>query len=119
MLLELAPFQPRLAEAAERLWDLLGIFRRHYLDPAFGGSNSLKNVLPVLLPGMSYATLEIRDGEEAQIGWEHLIELPPGGEKRRLEQGLRAYCRQDTLAMVEIYRLLRRGAETNAMRAEA
>ena len=95
-----------LQAAAGRLWDLLAVFREHYLDPAFGGSNSLKNVLPVLLPAFSYEGLEVANGEEAQAAWECLTGLPEGEEKRRLADALRAYCRQDSLAMVEIYRFL-------------
>jgi hypothetical protein len=95
-----------LESAAGRLWDLLIVFREHYRDPAFGGSNSLKNVLPVLLPGFSYEGLEVASGEEAQVAWEQLIVLPEGPEKRRVADALRAYCRQDSLAMLEIYRFL-------------
>jgi hypothetical protein len=97
-----------LTEAAGRLWDLLAIFRRHYLDPAFGGSNSLKSVLPVLLPGSSYEGLEVASGEEAQVAWERLVELPEGAEKQRLAAALRAYCRQDTLSLVNIVKFLQR-----------
>jgi hypothetical protein len=99
----------KLEAAAGRLWDLLGIFRNHYLDPAFGGSNSLKSVLPVLLPGFSYEGLEVAGGEEAMAAWERLLRLPEGEEKRRLDAALRAYCRQDSLALVEIYRFLTAG----------
>jgi hypothetical protein len=112
VLQELAAFlEPgRLAAALEaasgRLWDLLAIFREHYQDPAFGGSNSLKSVLPALLPAFSYEGLEVANGEEAQAAWERLIGLPEGPEKSRLAEALRAYCRQDSLAMVEIYRFL-------------
>jgi hypothetical protein len=101
------PLASALASAAGRLWDLLAIFREHYLDPAFGGSNSLKSVLPALLPAFSYAGMEVAGGEEAQAAWERLLALPRGAEKLRLEAALRAYCRQDTLAMEEIYRHLR------------
>ena len=95
-----------LEAAAGRLWDLLAVFREHYLDPAFGGSNSLKNVLPVLLPAFSYEGLEVANGEEAQAAWACLTGLPEGEQKRHLANALRAYCRQDSLAMVEIYRFL-------------
>ena len=101
------PLSKALEKAASRLWDLLGIFKDHYLDPAFGGSNSLKKVLPVLLPGFSYEGLEVAGGEEAQVAWERLIGLPEAEERHRLSAALRAYCRQDSLAMVEIYRFLK------------
>jgi hypothetical protein len=113
VLLELAaflgpgPLASALQAASGRLWDLLAVFRDHYLDPAFGGSNSLKSVLPVLLPAFSYEGLEVASGEEAQAAWERLMGLPEGAEKRRLADALRAYCRQDSRAMVEIYRFLK------------
>lgn len=105
-----------LASAADRLWDLLGIFRSYYFDPAFGGSNSLKDVLPALLPGFSYDSLQIQNGEQALLAWNRLIDLEDGQEKRSLAAALKQYCRQDTLAMVEIYRLLRRKSAQNAFR---
>jgi hypothetical protein len=100
------PQAAALEAAASRLWDLLAIFRDHYLDPAFGGSNSLKNVLPALLPAFGYDGLGVAGGEEAMAAWELLVRLPEGAEKRSLEAALRAYCRQDSLAMVEIYGFL-------------
>jgi hypothetical protein len=95
-----------LQAASGRLWDLLAVFREHYLDPAFGGSNSLKSVLPVLLPSFSYDGLEVTNGEEAQVAWERMTGLPEGPEKQRLADALRAYCCQDSLAMVQIHRFL-------------
>jgi hypothetical protein len=98
-----------LLATAARLWDLLEVFRSHYQDPAFGGSNSIKSVLPVLVPGMSYESLAVQDGTAAQAAWNRLLrEQSPGG-RWELEAALRAYCTQDSLAMVEIYRVLLRG----------
>jgi hypothetical protein len=92
----------------ERLWDLLEIFRRYYQDPAFGGSNSIKNVLPVLVPKLSYEALEVQDGTEAQAAWNRMLASKSLPQRKRLEAALRTYCRQDSLAMVEIFRVLRR-----------
>jgi hypothetical protein len=105
-----------LLDMAARLWDLLEIFRRHYADPRFAGSLSIKNVLPVLVPRLSYDTLAVRNGSDAQAVWNRLIGLEEGEEKARLARGLEAYCRQDTLAMVEIYRVLVRGAAAAALK---
>ena len=44
-----------------RFWDLENVFR-HYKDPGFLGRTSLKNVLPVLVPNMSYDNLDIIEG---------------------------------------------------------
>jgi len=55
---------------------------------------------------MSYENLDVRDGTEAQVAWNEMIRLPEGAEKNRLINELKKYCSQDTLAMVEIHRIL-------------
>jgi hypothetical protein len=106
----LAVQQPQWQEAllgmAERLWDLLDIFRLYYFDSAFGGSNSIKNVLPVLVPDLSYEELEVQDGTEAQIAWNELLYLEDCEEKDQRLSALKQYCRLDSLAMVEIFKVL-------------
>jgi hypothetical protein len=99
-------FEQVLKDMIGRIRDLLELFRLYYLDPAFRGSNSIKNVLPVLVPGMSYEDLEVRDGTEAQMAWNRMIFLEPCPERRRLQAALLSYCRQDSLAMVEIFKVL-------------
>jgi CRISPR/Cas system-associated exonuclease Cas4 (RecB family) len=98
----------RLAHMAARLWDQLDIFRHHYRHHGFGGSNSLKSVLPVMAPGLTYESLAIQDGVQAQAVWEAMIGCPSRVEKERLVQQLRDYCALDTQAMVEIHRVLAR-----------
>ena len=95
-----------LSSIADRLWDQLVIFRNHYTDYRFGGSNSLKSVLPVIVPSMSYENLGVSDGGEAQVTWNELIRLPEGSEKNKLVKDMKEYCGQDTWAMVEIHRKL-------------
>ncbi len=95
-----------LLSIAARLWDQLIIFKRYYHHPDFGKSISLKNVLPVVVPHLSYRNLTIRKGDVAQLAWQQLITLPDGPEKERLTADLKAYCGLDTLAMVELHRVL-------------
>ncbi len=90
----------------KRFWDQLNIFRRHYSDYRFKGSNGLKSVLPVVVPGMDYSNLEVQEGSQAQVVWKQMIDLPESGKKDTLIQQLREYCRLDTLAMVEIQKML-------------
>ncbi|MFQ6614604.1 MAG: DUF2779 domain-containing protein [Fidelibacterota bacterium] len=90
----------------QRGWDQLLSFRKYYTDYRFKGSNSLKGVLPVLVPGMNYESLEVSNGTEAQVAWNEMIRLQPGLEKERLVRDLLTYCGQDTLAMVEIHKRL-------------
>ena len=96
---------PLLAIVA-RLWDQLNIFKKHYRDYRFGGSNSLKSVLPVIAPSLSYQALAVQNGEQAQVVWEKMIEERDTAVKTQLADQLRAYCHLDTLAMVEIHRTL-------------
>ena len=108
---ELAQALPELAEPLGRLTgrfaDLLDVFRNHYFDPAFKGSNSIKSVLPVLCPDLSYAGLDVRNGQDAQAAWARLIAAEDPEEKKRLSKALKEYCGLDTMAMVRLYRSLR------------
>jgi CRISPR/Cas system-associated exonuclease Cas4 (RecB family) len=90
----------------KRLWDQLAIFRKYYTDFRFGGSNSIKDVLPVLIPAMNYQNLEVGAGGEAQVAWNEMIRMPQSPEKDKLIHDLKIYCGQDTMAMVEIHKFL-------------
>ncbi len=96
-----------LNSVIERLYDQLEIIKRHYRHPDFGNSNSLKSVLPVLIPELGYEELDVREGNQAQAVWNIMIRTEDAREKERMIEALRAYCKTDTLAMVEIHRLLR------------
>ncbi|MFQ5420687.1 MAG: DUF2779 domain-containing protein, partial [Anaerolineae bacterium] len=99
-------YADRLTSMADRLWDQLPIFRRHYRDYRFGKSNSLKSVLPVMAPELSYKLLDVQNGTQAQAVWEEMIGEGDTAVKAQLADQLRAYCHLDTLAMVEIHRML-------------
>ncbi|MEZ4594250.1 MAG: hypothetical protein R3D55_24375 [Chloroflexota bacterium] len=90
---------------ADRLWDQLPIFRQHYRDYRFGKSNSLKAVLPVIVPRLSYA-IDVSNGTQAQVVWEAMIGEGETAVKQQMIQQLKEYCHLDTLAMVEIHRAL-------------
>jgi hypothetical protein len=96
-----------LQQIADRLWDQLPIFRKHYRDYRFGTSNSLKNVLPVVAPQLSYDALAVQNGVQAQVLWEEMVETADAALKDKLAADLLAYCKLDTLAMVEIHGVLR------------
>jgi hypothetical protein len=85
-----------------RTVDLEQIVDDHVYFANFKGKTSIKVVLPVLVPELGYADLEISDGEAATVAFRSMIEGRP-----ELRQPLLDYCKQDTLAMVEIYRALR------------
>ena len=63
-----------LESIIDRLWDQLVIFQNHYNHPDFRGSNSLKDVLPVLVPRLCYEDLDVvQDGLAAQAVWDMMI----------------------------------------------
>lgn len=108
---ELFPELARPLRSVERrIVDLLPIVRDHVYHPDFGGSFSLKRVLPALVPGMSHAGLAIHEGAAAAAELERLLlhETELGdAERAELRQALLSYCRLDTLAMLRIVERLR------------
>jgi len=75
--------------------------RKHVYHPEFAGSYSIKNVLPALVPGMTYEGMEVGNGTDAGVAWEKLVRGgldQPGRDK--IKKALLDYCGQDTLAMV-------------------
>jgi hypothetical protein len=107
ILKELSEHLPGCAARLEgfrgRVVDLEQIIRRHFYHPAFGGSFSLKAVLPALVPEMDYGSLAIRDGSQAACDYLRMIDpQTPPGEQAFIRESLLAYCAQDTLAMVRI-----------------
>lgn len=97
---------PALESIIERFWDLLEIFKNHYMHPDFLGSNSLKAVLPVLVPLLDYQDLAVRDGTEAQATWNLMLSTENETNKNEWIRRLKEYCKTDTLATVEIYNTL-------------
>ncbi len=112
----LAEAFPDLATALRdiegRIVDLLPITRKHFYHPDQRGSWSIKRVVAALLPAMSYAELEVGDGNAAQLAWLDIVDPSTPAERRQmLHDALRTYCERDTLAMVELLRCLRGGTE--------
>jgi hypothetical protein len=109
---ELASWLPaytdRIRGIQRRLWDLLPVVRNHVYHPAFGGSFSLKAVLPALVPDMTYEGMEVPDGLAAGLAWESMISGPcSGAERQQKRKALLDYCRQDTLALFRLLEGLR------------
>ena len=91
----------------QRIFDLKVIFQKDYLHPDFQGSASIKKVLPVLLPELSYKDLQIQDGTMAMTEWEKTLSDDLSSEDiEEKRKALLEYCKLDTLAMVKIYKLL-------------
>src|SRR5437763_15573989 len=90
---------------ADNLVDLQPIVRENVYDVKFGGSFSIKKVLPALVPDLGYDDLPIGEAETASV---QLARVIFGGttihpeEREELRQALRAYCKRDTEAMVAL-----------------
>jgi len=74
------------------------------VHPEFRGSCSIKKVLPVLVPELSYKDLEIQEGGTASLKWFNVARGGvTGEEKDQILKDLLKYCELDTLAMVRIW----------------
>lgn len=72
------------------------------------GSASIKKVLPVLVPNLSYEKLDIQEGGAASDTWNRIVSNEFLKEEKDFkEKSLKKYCELDTLAMVEIYNKLK------------
>jgi hypothetical protein len=104
--------QGALQSILDRICDLIGPFKnRDILDPGFLGSASLKAVLPVLVPEMTYEGMEIGEGAAASLAYVKLLDPQvPKAQKEKIRKDLLAYCGQDTWAMVRIFEVLKKKA---------
>lgn len=93
-----------LLQIEQRLWDLADAFRKGlWAEPKFLGSWSIKKVLPVLVPDMTYDGMFIADGVAAMQAYAKLMDpATTPAERAGIMTALRIYCGQDTLAMVRI-----------------
>lgn len=108
---DLPGYAERIEPLIVRLWDLYQVVYKHYYHYKMRGSYSIKKVLPVLVPELSYNDLNIQEGGMASLGYLHLINPDTDSETRAgIRQSLLDYCGRDTLAMVEIYRILKEKA---------
>jgi hypothetical protein len=87
-----------------RLVDFEPVVRNGYCHPDFLGRTSIKNVLPVIAPELSYRALEVGNGLDA----EGLFALMTVGQRDPADHAafrrqLLAYCKLDTLAMVKLH----------------
>ncbi|MFC1600344.1 DUF2779 domain-containing protein [Patescibacteria group bacterium] len=105
---EMAEMYPEYADFLKsvnsRVFDLKEIFsNQHYVDSRCKGSNSIKNVLPVIVPELSYADLEdVQNGQIASLYWFKYV-YGESGSKEKMVRNLLEYCKLDTLAMMEVW----------------
>jgi len=104
----LPEFTERIQNIQARLWDLLPVIRNHVYHPKFAGSYSLKAVLPALVPDMSYAGMEVANGQDAGLAWESLVRrIVDPSRRENVRKSLLDYCEKDTLALVRLVEVLK------------
>ena len=106
----MAELQPKhrsfINQLNNRVVDLMDVFRKHmWVDYRFKGSTSIKNVLPVIVPELTYSDLEIGNGGLALLQWYKMVydEKVTQDEQETIATNLLEYCKLDTLAMVKIF----------------
>ena len=91
-----------------RMVDLHQLIHEHYYHPGFHGSFSIKDVLPVLVNGLDYSQLSIREGSQAALAFSDMTNpSTPAAERETLRKGLLAYCERDTEAMLRLFLTLK------------
>lgn len=101
-------YREKLKDINERMFDLEDIFKEAYTDAKFCGSTSIKKVLPILCPHLSYKDLAVQDGTQAMEQWLVMVDREPDEEARlKIKNDLLRYCERDTFAMVELYKTIK------------
>ena len=103
-----ADLREGLQQIARRVVDLLRITEARYYHPAQRGSWKLKRLLPILpgRPGHGDPS-EVQDGHAAMLAYIEAIQPDTPAERRAaLAAALRDYCRMDTLALLQLWRML-------------
>jgi hypothetical protein len=97
-----------LAEVNDRMYDLKDVFAQQYfVHRDLLGKISVKRVLPVLAPKLTYSNLTIQNGAAASLAWSQLLSDELTDKERvELSRQLREYCALDSYGMVAIWRAL-------------
>jgi hypothetical protein len=98
----------RLNAVTTGMIDLMEPFkRRDIYHWRMNGSYSLKSVLPVLVPEMTYEGMEISGGKMASEAYFTMEAVANPAELSRLRKALLEYCEQDTLGLVRLLEKMR------------
>ena len=103
-LIEVFPqYSNDLRGIVKRLKDLMIPFQQKwYYTPEMRGSYSIKQVLPALVPELSYNDLEINEGGNASNTFLSMVNGTFKGNELQARKSLLEYCKMDTFAMVKI-----------------
>jgi len=92
-----------IASVLSKFVDLMEPFQqKDYYLSSMRGSYSIKNVLPALVPSLSYKTLNIQEGGTASATFAALKHEKDADVVSQTRKDLLAYCEMDTWAMVKL-----------------
>jgi predicted RecB family nuclease len=101
-------YSHKIKKVTARLKDLMKPFQnRHYYNPRMKGSYSLKNILPALVPELSYEGMDVSNGFEAMRTYSSMRTMTDMKSINGIREDLLEYCKLDTLGMVRIVERLR------------
>jgi len=96
-------YEDKIQNIISNMRDLMSPFRsKHIYFHQMNGSFSIKKVLPVLVPELSYENMDISEGGMASDAWLMMQNMKDPKEIERTRKALLEYCKLDTLAMVKI-----------------
>ncbi len=99
--------ESHLTALVDRMIDINKIVSDNFYHPDFHGSYSIKNVLPVLVPDLSYEDMDVSNGLDASATFAYMAkEEFDSQEADEKKQQLLEYCKLDTLAMVRLHECL-------------
>lgn len=101
-------YKEKIERIVNNMRDLMVPFRnRDVYFWQMNGSYSIKAILPVLVPELSYEGLEISDGGKAMEAYGRMCESNEPTEVENIRKALLEYCKLDTLGMVRILERLK------------
>jgi len=88
-----AQYSDFLNSINDRMYDLMQCFKRGIMYIRFKGSASIKKVMPVLVPGLSYKKLNIQEGNTASESWLKVTDQKISqAERNKLAKDMLDYC---------------------------
>lgn len=110
-------YEKKLLSMVDRTYDLMHLLRGNkglfgkdsgimYYHENLQGSYSIKKVLPIFVPELTYKGLDVSNGTDAVVVYAQFPTMKPEEFKLK-KQALLYYCKQDTWAMVAILDKLR------------
>jgi predicted RecB family nuclease len=104
--LDFPQYSKKLHDLIERIKDLMTPFRqRQYYIHTMHGSYSIKQVLPAVVPELSYENLAINNGGDASLAFMRMA-IEKDADYTELRKQMLEYCGMDTFAMVKIFERL-------------